>query len=110
MQVYTLTGDSGEQPEYWKTFAKTTLSAAPFREQTAILYLLRDTLVLVDANFRELQKLPLPKEAKIKAATVAGEYVLVEREEASPLLFHDNSGKLESRAWPVDVRVSLLCA
>lgn len=61
----------------------------------------------MDANFRELQKLPLPKDAKIKSATVAGSYVLVEREDAVPLMFIDRidrSGKLEPLEWPEEVR------
>lgn len=58
----------------------------------------------MDANFRELQKLPLPKDAKIKSAAVAGSYILVEREDTVPLMFIDRSGKLEPLEWPEEVR------
>lgn len=88
-----------------KTFAKTTLSAAAFRNGTHILYLLRDSLVIVNGHFREVQKLPLAKEAKIKSATLAGSFILVERQEAHPLLFQDQNGTLVSVALPENVRL-----
>lgn len=67
------------------------------------MYLLRDSIVIVDDNFREVQRLSLPKDARVQSAVIAGSYILVEREEASPLLFKDQEGTLASVSWPEQV-------
>lgn len=74
-----------------------------FRDRTAIVYLLRDALVVVDADFRETQRIPLPKDAKIVSATVAASFISVEREEASPLLFQDDGSLVIAVSWPEEV-------
>lgn len=100
-----LEGEDNEHPEYVKTFAKTTLSASAFRNETSILYLLRDAIVIVDAKFREQQRVALPKDAKVLSATIAGSYVLIEREEAPALLFRDDGVQLGSMTLPGEVSV-----
>lgn len=67
------------------------------------MYLLRDAIVIVDADFREVQRLALPKDARILSAKVAGSFILIEREDATPLLFQDEQGQLTSASWPEQV-------
>lgn len=116
LQIYTLDNDIAE-PDYVKTYAKTTLAAFSCLDDSAIVYVLASAIVLLSggtnsdfcspsladlccSGLSERQKLILPEDAKAKSATMAGQYLLVHLEDADSLLYAFSD---TDRLLPVDI-------
>lgn len=94
-----------EEPEYVKTFAKTTLSVATLANSTQLVCLHRDAILVLDNDLKQISKTSIDKDSQASQLTVADDVILIQCDNGPPLLYKATEGVLNPLNWLDEVGI-----